>query len=233
MIRAVTEPEEEKWVAPSSDLLPVAPPQRSEFRALRALNSFSGLRPIRARILSALQSDLSAAATTHTTNLSVAFNSSTFPEIADFMLIYDECRVLKVKVHYRPFVSTASTAGSVVATGAVAIMFDPSVLNPTQISQILEETYSVGPFLVTPFVNGNSSQSSMGVLPFLTISANTPGPLAPITSSDCPGSAWFTLDGSTAPVIFQWYALITSLGTLGVTSLPAMYELDCEFRMRT
>jgi hypothetical protein len=194
--------------------------------------SFMGLKPIRVRLISGEVINTSTAGAANTINSNVTFTSSTFSEIADFALLYDECRVLYVKVHYRPFITTTGT-GAQSAACAFAIGFDPSVSSAGSPAGVLQETHSVGPFRLFPGVNGNNLQSSIMLEKYLTISAKTPPPLAPITSSDVPGSAWFAVDGSTAPIIFQWYGLVNAIGTGGITNVAAFYELDVEFRLRT
>jgi len=175
----------------------------------------------------------SAAATALTINNNVVFASATFPEIADFALLYDEARLVGVKVHWLPWVTVPGASNS--ASFAVAVGFDPSVGGATAPNQVLEETFHQGPFRLFPGVNGATQQNSGTCFAqkYQILHARPPAKLAPITSSDCPGSAWFCVDGATAPILFQWIGYINSTGAAGVTNVSSFFELDMEFRLRT
>jgi len=198
--------------------------------------SFNGLKPIRVKLISGELISTSAAATANTINSNVTFSSSTFPEVADFSTVYDECRIVEVKVHYLPYITVAAGTSQVQsASMALAIGFDPSVGNPTTPQGVMEETFSTPPMRLFPGVNNGNLNNSGDCFAqtYKVLKAKPPVALAPITSADCPGAAWFCVDGGTAPIIFQWYGYINALGTSGVTNVAYFYELDVEFRLRT
>jgi len=195
--------------------------------------SFNGLKPIRVKLYSVEQVNTSAANTALTINNNVVLATATFPEFQDFALLYDEARLVAVKVHWLPWVTVPGAVNS--ASMAVAVGFDPSVGGATAPNQVLEETFSQGPFRLFPGVNGATQQNS-GVCfaqKYQTLVARPPAKLAPITSADCPGSAWVCVDGATAPIMFQWIGYINSLGAAGVSNVSAFFEMDMEFRLRT
>jgi len=168
------------------------------------------------------------AATSLTYLRAVTFNTTSFPELADFIQIYDECRMIGVKLHYTFHLSTAATAAPTSSIAGAAIGFDPSANAPSSITSILQESFCHGPLWIT--VNGVADYPTQR--PFSIIHGKVPS-LAPITASDCPGSAWFTVDGATPPVLCTLMAYGTALGTLGVIQVVTLCELDLEFRLRT
>jgi hypothetical protein len=196
----------------------------------RGINAFSGLQPIKAKLLSSIQFVSSAAASALSINAAVVCNTSTFPELSTFAALYDEVSVKNIKLHYQPFVSTVS-AGVGYTTGALALEFDPSVGGPAAVQAVLESSHSVGPlFLSQGTANGGANYPSC--LHYRTLAAKMPGPLAPIVSSDSPGSAWFTLD-VTPPTLAVINGYWDALGASGIVTMFYFVELQCEFRMRT
>jgi len=188
-------------------------------------------RPIKAKLFSNLVVSSSAANAAMSYANVYTFAASNFPEVTSYSTLYDEARVLNVKLHYT-FVPTTQTATYGVAPAAMAISFDPTVAAPTQTYQCLSEAHTTG-LLAVPVSNtqcGATNVYSGGRLPYL--SAKLPSPLAPITSSDCPGSAWFALDAGTAPSIFVQRLFCTPLGALGVSACYTVAEIDVEFRLR-
>jgi len=93
---------------------------------------------------------------------------------------------------------------------------------------LLSEAHNSGP----RWVNGNVSPSVLNGEHMETLSAKTPGPLAPITSSDVPGSAWWAVDGGTPPTIFAYRIYIPPIGNPGTTANYMLVELDVEFKLR-
>jgi len=191
----------------------------------------SKTKAIRTCLLSGEQTSTSAAGTANTINSPVSFNSSTFPEVADYAVVYDECRVLGVKLHYYPLVTVGGASAT--ASCAFAIGFDPTVGSPSAPQQVLEEAFSAGPFRLHAGINGGTIQSGDMLHSYRILRAHPLVPLAPITSSDVPGSAWFAVDGGTAPTICQVIGYINSLGTAGVSVVNFFVELEVEFRLRT
>lgn len=196
---------------------------------LRGSHGYAGLKPIKVKLFSTLQSANSAAAGALAFINSATFNSATFPELVDFAAIYDECRMLRFKAHYRVFPTVVSSAAnSNFVAGAAAVSFDPTAGAPSSLANIMQESYVDGPCtLSTTTLQQYPSNERMR-----TISGRVPH-LAPITSSDCPGSNWFCLDGGTAPILATFQVYYAALGTSGVISAFYQYELEMEFRLRT
>jgi hypothetical protein len=196
---------------------------------LRASHGFLGLRPIRVKLFSSQQSVNSSVATALTFLTAVTYNSATFPELIDFNAIYDECRMLAIKVHWRPFATVPSSAAITnIIAGAAAIGFDPSAGAPSSLGNIMQESYADGPLTLSC-----STVSTIPSCERMRVVAGRVPSLAPITSSDCPGSAWFTVDGATPPTLATFSIYFNALGALGVVSAFYQYELDVEFRLRT
>jgi hypothetical protein len=172
----------------------------------------------------------SAANTSLEVATNVSLNGTEFPELVDFSAVYDEIRVLKVSLHYcLDTLTVASSAAGVF--GGVAIGFDPNLAAPTSISNICTPAFSSGPLFVQASYNTTSTNVYHNQkLPKL--SAVVPSALAPITTSDCPGNAWTTLDTSTAATICQIQAYVQPLGGSGVSSFTYMLEMDCELKVR-
>jgi len=205
---------------------------KAMLRGSRSRGGFSGLRPIKIKLWSNLVTNLSAAATPLAQLSVIGLSTGTFPELSSFLPIYDEARLITVHLHHMLFASTAATGAPFQSTGAMNIQFDPSASAPTSLAQALEESYNSGPLFVTPGVNGTAQQSSFFNQPYRKMHASVPK-LAPITGSDCPGSAWFTLDSATATTMCCIGQYTLALGTLGITAAQFLIELDLELRLRT
>jgi hypothetical protein len=189
-------------------------------------------KPIKMKLFSNSTVTLSSANTALNSASLVGFNSSTFPELSSIVELYDEARVLRCGIHYI-FNDSSNSASASGNFGGIAISYDPSVAAPTSISQICQEAHSTGPLFVQGSYNSSGqTQYPKGKAPSLF--AKSPPPLAPITSSDVPGSAWFALDdiGGSSPTIFALLIYCSPLGTSGVSSCNTVVELECEFRMR-
>jgi len=188
-------------------------------------------RPIRVKLFSNAVFGNSAVNTAFSLVSPVTFQSSNFPEITQYSALYDEARVMNINVNYM-YYTTVATASYSIAIGGLAISFDPSVSAPTTISQVCSEAHSTGPLITLGYPPDSNPSLSFKEGHLAKLHAKTPGPLAPITTSDVPGSAWFALDGGTAATIFALRQYMGPLGALGVTSLVYVVELDCEFRLR-
>jgi hypothetical protein len=196
--------------------------------------SFKGLKPIKVSLWSIQGAASSGAASALSLNSALTFNSSTFPELSSFSQIYDEVRILRARLHYHPFVQTLATVTTLsdncTFTGAYAIEFDPSISGPSSINQVQESTYSSPVLFVTAY--GLNSAGSPSIVPYRTLDAPLPPPMAAIVASDCVGRAWFTVD-VTPPVVCVMNGYHSALTTTGVTGLLYYWELECEFKMRT
>jgi hypothetical protein len=201
-------------------------------RAKGSKGGFSGLKPIRVKLFSAAVTTTSAAATALKFTTNIALDTTHFPELTNFGVIYDELSMKACKMYYyfgNSVPGVASTASNAVA----AILFDPSAGAPTNSYSLLEESYSTGPLLNFVGNNGGVGQvvtRADGRLPF--IRAKAPA-LAPITSEDCPGSAWVALDGATAAIMAVFQAYCDPLAGVGQSTFTYIAELDVELRLRT
>jgi hypothetical protein len=191
---------------------------------------FKGLQPIKTVLNSVVVTVTSGAASALSVNSAITFNATTFPELADYSLLYDEARVKSIMVKYFPYTSAFSGASPLVSFGALAIEFDPSISGPSSVNSCLESTHSVGPWVV----GGPNGADSLfpSFLQFHKFKATLPKLLMPIVASDCVGQGWFTLD-TTAPVVGVVNGYQTALGTSGQVQWVMYYFLECEFRMRT
>jgi hypothetical protein len=189
------------------------------------------LKPIKAKLFSPILFVSSSAASAVSINSTLTFNGSAFPELASFATLYDEARCMNFILHYQPLVSTITAGAAAYTSLALAVEFDPSVSGPSNVMGALESTHNTGPlFLSQGTLSGGGMSPS--VQPYRRLRGKFPGPLAPITVSDCPGNAWFALD-VTAPVVAVLNGYVDALSAAGVVTVFYFWELECEFRMRT
>lgn len=191
-------------------------------------NGFSGLKPVKAKLWSTTGVTTTAANTALNLLETITFAPGTFPEISNWILLYDECRMLKCKVHYEFDIAVEPTPATALApTAACAITFDAAVAAPTNLYGVMEESYNSGPLYLGCKVS-TSTQRKLATL------VATPGRnLAPVTSSDTPGNAWFIVDSATPPTMFIGQFFSTAAGAVGTVRITRLYELDVEFRIRT
>jgi hypothetical protein len=189
---------------------------------------FNGLKPTKAKLWSTTGITQTAANTALNLLETITFAPGTFPEINNWILIYDECRMLSCKVHYEFDIAVEPTAATASAVNAAAaITFDAAVASPSNLYGVMEESFNTGPLYIGSKVS-TSTQRKMGVL-----SASPGRSLAPVTSSDCPGNAWFIVDSATPPTMFVGQYFASAAGAAGTTRITRLYELDVEFRIRT
>jgi len=222
---AVEQKEEQKTTVFPNDNLTIS-------RSFARDSGFSKslMKPIKVKLFSNPLISFSAVNTALSSTNNYTFAAANFPEITNYSALYDEARVLSVKVFYQLYVSTlsASLGG---AFGGLVISYDPTASAPSSMSTTLSTAHNTGPIWVCQSFNTPLTVT----IPHGHMSefhARTPGPLAPITSSDIPGSAWFAVDGGTAPIIFQLGRYITALGASGISTVAEIIELECEFRLR-
>jgi hypothetical protein len=191
-------------------------------------SGFNGLKPVKAKLWSTTGVSTSAANTALSLLETITFAVGTFPEINNWILIYDECRMLKCKVHYEFDIAVEPTAATALApTAACAITFDAAVAAPSNLYGVMEESYNSGPYYLGCKVS-TSTQKKLATL------AASPGRcLAPVTSSDTPGNSWFIIDSATPPTMFVGQFFSSAAGAVGTTRITRLYELDVEFRIRT
>jgi len=193
--------------------------------------SFNGLKPIRIKLMSTEFTVTSAASAVLANVSNVTLSTGNFPELSQFMLVFDELRMCHTKVHYHHLITTPGAAPTT-AAAALNIQFDPTAAAPASISSAMEESYNTGPLRLFPGVNGATLQSGDISHKYHSIVAKVPK-LAPITGGDCPGSAWIALDTATAPSMLVVGNYVTALGAGGVVTISFFVELDVELRLRT
>jgi hypothetical protein len=193
----------------------------------RTGRGFSGLKPVRAKLYSTLFGAISAATAALTVNSNVTLTAGNFPEIASWMTVYDEMRIIKGALHYSNWIQIQASANPNLSFGAIAIMFDGTAAAPTTVDGVMQETFSR---FLTPLSGASiaSAHPTMHKLDF-----NVGKPLVSLTSNDMVGSSWFTLDSTSAPSMAVVHLYATDGGTNAVTGLKYVLEFDVEFRMRT
>jgi hypothetical protein len=193
--------------------------------------SYLGLKPIKVKHFSNLLSSTSSSASSLSVNSALVFNASNFPELNSFAALYDEVRVNHITLHHMPWILTPASAGASFSTGALSIEFDPSISGPSSVSSTIESSHTTGPFFLSGGAAlGNGLQPSYSK--YHKLQAKMPAPMAPVVASDCVGSAWFTVD-VTPPTVAVLNGFFTALGTTGVIEVEYLWELDCEYKMRT
>lgn len=198
-----------------------------------ARNAFARakFKPIRVSLFSNATTAGSAANTALGVAANITFATSNYPEISSYAGVYDECRILGVKLHYNFYTAVLATAAFQDGAGVAALAFDPTISAPATLSSALSEAHSSGLHWVAATLNNPPlAVMNKGSLPMLY--AKMPPPLAPITSSDIPGSAWFCIDGSTPPNLFTVLAYAPPIGTTGVVGFYYVTEIEAEFRLR-
>jgi len=194
---------------------------------------FNGLKPIRVKLWSTANQQVSSAATALSALSSITLTTGNFPELASFIQVYDEMRVLRFKYHYFPWVSVGPNAAPFGGVAfATNIQFDPTASAPSSVTAALEESFSHGPLIIFQGGGGTSAEYAFPNSNYRTITATAPK-LAPISGADCPGSAWFSLDTATATTLCCIGSYGQALGTAGVLTNSYMVELDIELRLRT
>jgi hypothetical protein len=205
-----------------------------DLRSLREGGAFSGLKPIKVRLTTPMYTDTGSAATANTLSRIVQFTSTFFSEIASYSALYDEARVLSVKLLCQPFISTNATVAPFWSFFSTSLEFDTLVAAPGSLIQPMEASHHLGPLFLVPLTNSATQGGNGNPVQFHTLRAKLPGPsLAIIDSTDCPGTAWFTLDSGTNVQLFNHRAFLSATGSTGVTTLASFYVIECEFRMRT
>jgi hypothetical protein len=186
---------------------------------------FGGLQPVKAKLWSNVNTNATSANSALAVNNTVTLNASTFPELTNWGLVYDEMRCLNITLHWTAVPTTLGSVANVAI--ASAIEFDPNTGAPNSVNGVMESTYNSGIHYLS------NSAPTLPIYPAKKYSAKTPGPLMPITSSDCPGNGWITLETATNPAMCVVSAYGPTLGTSGVYQFQYFVELDVEFRMRT
>jgi len=189
---------------------------------------FNGLKPIRIRLLSTQFNQASAAPGTNSVNQSITLTTGNFPELASFLPVYDEMRVVKGAIHYLVSV-TGGGGGTGIGFYATSVLFDQTAGAPASVNGVLEETFSHGPHGIASVASNYAlNPTKMSVLRF-----HPPTSTAPIGTNVNPGRSWFVLDSTNAPHIIQVNHYCTSCAGAAATSFAYYVELDVELRMRT
>jgi hypothetical protein len=206
---SIDEPEEEK------SLLRMALP--------RSLSHLRPSKPVRTKLIGVPVSYIGAAASTLTFNSTVVFNSTNFPEIASFSVLYDQVRVLKVHHDFTPYCSISSTNYSV-SYGSMALFPDADLPAISTSYGCLEAECNSGLMLLPGSTAANNTQIpkvklSMALKPTATVGAAT-----------TPGSSWFDLNS--APTIYQLQGVFSPLSAVGCVTILSWNWLEVEFRSR-
>jgi hypothetical protein len=189
---------------------------------------FNGLKPIRIRLMSTQFNQSSATPGTNSVNNSITLTTGNFPELASFLSVYDEMRVLKGAIHWYTSVS-GTGANSGIAFNATSCLFDQTAGNPTSVNGVLEETFSQGPFALASV----SSNFALNSTKMHRLDFHPPTSTAPIGTNVNPGRSWFILDSTNAPHIVQVNHFCTNPTGTATTVFAYYVELDVEMRMRT
>jgi hypothetical protein len=193
----------------------------------RGAKGYRNLSPQKTTLWSFVNLNTSSAATILEVNNQILWNSTFFNDFNAITSLYDEMRILKGKLHFIFACSTSASATPYTSQASCMVGFDPNLGGPTNVVQPLIQTFHSAPFHVQGLQSSNLSR------PFHTLSFTLPTTLAPISASDCPGKAWFTLDAGTAPVLMVIQAVATALGTNGVLQFNYFVEFDVELKIRT
>jgi hypothetical protein len=153
----------------------------------------------------------------------IALTTGNFPELASFMAVYDQMRILRGVLHFSSAVSTAGTGS---AFNSAGVLFDSTAGAPTRVAGPLEETFSSGPHILAapPMVN----IPALRKIPF-----HLPNPVAPIGTNLSPGRAWFILDSTNQPFVCAVNYYSDGIAGGGIQTFLYMVELECELKMRT
>jgi len=98
---------------------------------------------------------------------------------------------------------------------------------PGSIAYIASQTYHSE----VKFLNGAVS-TYPSTLNYSRLHVKVPAKLAPISSSDCPGSAWFALDQGTAPNLCNILSYTVAGTGGGVSNFSYLFEFDVELKIR-
>jgi len=215
-----------------SDVAPVNIPRSLEFRGKSLLShmkmggrgGFKNLKPFKTKIWTNTFANVSSASSALVVNGGILLNGTNFGDLAAIQGLFDEMRVLGVTLHYHNFVSTASTQPTIACN---AITFDPNTAAPGSIAFIASQTFH-GPVM---FMNGAVS-TYPSTLNYSKLHVKVPAKLAPISSSDCPGNAWFALDQGTAPNLCNILSYTVAGTGGGVTNFSYLFEFDIELKIR-
>jgi hypothetical protein len=171
----------------------------------------------------------SAANTALVGNVVWGLNSTNFPDLTNIIGLFDEMRIIKGRIHFMFNTDTVGAGFNQVTPAALGVTFDPISTAPTSVTSVMNQSYHTQPYLL------NSTSTLLSPQPYRleTLSFTMPSPLAPITSSDIPGSAWFALDGGTAPTLLLIQYWCDRMGAGGTSALTYIVELDIELKIRT
>jgi len=190
-------------------------------------SDYKNLKPFKTRIVSNISTNVSGAGAGNVVNNAITMSSTNFPDFTDILGLFDEMRVIKGTLLHTYYVSVVGTQSS---TGACCILFDPNLGSPSSVSQILTQSYHSKPYIQYA---SNSIVCNVGGRAFDSLKFKFPSALAPISSEDIPGQAWFALDGGTPPYICVVQSFQSTPGGSGEVTFQYFLELDVELRIRT
>lgn len=184
---------------------------------------YRSLKPVKTTLIGIPSVFVGGVATGITLNSVINFAAATFPELTQFGAVYDDCRVVRIRHHYKLYCSTSAATPGLVY-GSSAIVFDSSLANPTTTYAGLESKYSTPLLTVwTSTLRGDDRADSLRTL-------TAPTPPMTLVGTGPPGNSWFPID--TAPNICSLYGFIGAPSAAGAISYLSHFEIDVEFRVR-
>jgi len=184
-------------------------------------------KAVKTKLWSPFVIGLSSAATALASATTYALNSTNFPEITNWQAVYDEMRILGVRLHFRFYTATASSSSNPALCFA-AIVFDDTFGTPSTSNALMETQWHSKPTLTFPSLGVNTVDN-----PTLSVlHATPPEPLALLTSNSIVGRSWFTLNNTDIANTCRVAFYGTPLGAAGVLGVAFYVELDVEFRVR-
>jgi len=191
-------------------------------------SNFRNTKPFKSKLWTNLSQASSAAATGLSLAVTWTLNSTNFPEFVPLQTLFDELKVVGGTLHYNFDTAVSSAAVPTNVVAGCAISFDPSVAAPSTIVTCLQQSYHSPPLMI----GCNTGVQTPDPMTMRTIRFKMPNPIAPITSSDNPGSAWIVLDGVTAPSLCTIMVASAAYGAAGVCRFSMFLELDIELKIR-
>jgi len=154
--------------------------------ALRRRPRGTKLSAVKTKLISSIFSANSALSTALTASTPIALSSTNFPEMVDWVNVYDEIRVLSGVLYYTLW-GDGTVGAAVPATGGFGVCFDAVSTGPTTLSAVRSNTYSTSPMFIAsaaPIQDGPAQS-------FHKLNFKMPSPMVVTGSLSSCGSAWF------------------------------------------
>lgn len=188
-------------------------------------------QPLSTKLFSSQATSGSAANTALSVAINISFAAATFPEIATFEALYDEVRVKAITIHFMFYTALYATAAQQNGAGVCSLTWDSAGALPTSLGNILTNPINSG----LREIQAQAGCPPVPVYPggrLQTLHSRTPNGVDVISSTECPGNAWFSLIAASNPTVGVINAYIPAIGTTGVTGFWYLIELDVDFRLR-